>query len=510
MASLHIVFVILAETTKLISTLPDDAFYYFQVAKNIGLGNGSTFDGIHATNGYHPLWQILLIPIFSLDLQPIDAVRFALTLQLAIATTTSILFAQMLRRFFKPPITLFALLLWYPLLFVRTLNGMETSLAIFFLVIACSMILNSGYATDARRSLSLGFILSLVMLSRLDMCFFVLPVLFSYGYSYKRKPIQDVLRSAALLCLGFSFLFLPYLAVNYFLFHELLPISGVIKSSFPSLAGNTVRTITQTSEFPLVNALIIFGAYIYLLWLHALRWSLPFRVSAFYQKVLTVLAVMVVTHSAYTFCFVRWGIYSWYFVPYSIFAVLLAVPAFEWLLDNVIRFKALFTFGACMILVVVALWRMQWTMRMDSRYNFASYNLSAVQWAKIHTLPTELFAYSDCGIFSFFSGRKVINLDGLMNNRDFQKVLREKGLSYYLNTNGVKYLIIYDPRPEQSYAHLRKYIQSISYFSSIFQVMSDTLELSESDKQFRIFRDSGPDMKAITIYKLPYAALHGS
>ena len=51
----------------------DDAYYYFKVAENIGLGHGSTFDGINPTNGYHPLWMLVCIPIFALarfDLNP--------------------------------------------------------------------------------------------------------------------------------------------------------------------------------------------------------------------------------------------------------------------------------------------------------------------------------------------------------------------------------------------------------------------------------------------------------
>jgi len=37
-------------------TFADDAYYYLQISRNIALGNGSTFDGIGKTNGYHPLW----------------------------------------------------------------------------------------------------------------------------------------------------------------------------------------------------------------------------------------------------------------------------------------------------------------------------------------------------------------------------------------------------------------------------------------------------------------------
>ena len=47
----------------LIRRLPDDAFYYLEIAARLGRGEGFTFDGIHTTNGFHPLWQLLLVPV---------------------------------------------------------------------------------------------------------------------------------------------------------------------------------------------------------------------------------------------------------------------------------------------------------------------------------------------------------------------------------------------------------------------------------------------------------------
>ena len=38
----------------------DDAYFYLQIARNIAEGQGSTFDGIATTNGYHPLWMAAL------------------------------------------------------------------------------------------------------------------------------------------------------------------------------------------------------------------------------------------------------------------------------------------------------------------------------------------------------------------------------------------------------------------------------------------------------------------
>lgn len=43
----------------------DDGYYYFQIAKNLSEGHFSTFDGgITRTNGYHPLWMLLITPFY--------------------------------------------------------------------------------------------------------------------------------------------------------------------------------------------------------------------------------------------------------------------------------------------------------------------------------------------------------------------------------------------------------------------------------------------------------------
>ena len=50
---------------NLISNTHDDAFYYFQIAHNLAEGKFSTFDGgITQTNGYHPLWLLLITPFY--------------------------------------------------------------------------------------------------------------------------------------------------------------------------------------------------------------------------------------------------------------------------------------------------------------------------------------------------------------------------------------------------------------------------------------------------------------
>ena len=43
----------------------DDSFYYYQIARNMAEGQFSTFDGgITRTNGYHPVWMLLITPFY--------------------------------------------------------------------------------------------------------------------------------------------------------------------------------------------------------------------------------------------------------------------------------------------------------------------------------------------------------------------------------------------------------------------------------------------------------------
>ena len=54
----------------------DDSFYYFQLAYNLSQGKFSTFDGgVTHTNGYHPVWLLLITPFLLAIRQKSGAVR---------------------------------------------------------------------------------------------------------------------------------------------------------------------------------------------------------------------------------------------------------------------------------------------------------------------------------------------------------------------------------------------------------------------------------------------------
>jgi hypothetical protein len=63
---LHVLRTTHATLGESLAVIPDDTFYYLKIARNIAGGLGSTFDGENPTNGYHPLWMALLVPLAGL------------------------------------------------------------------------------------------------------------------------------------------------------------------------------------------------------------------------------------------------------------------------------------------------------------------------------------------------------------------------------------------------------------------------------------------------------------
>jgi len=158
----------------------DDAYYYFKVAQNISEGHGSTFDGINPTNGYHPLWMLICVPIFALarfDL--ILPLRVLLLVMGGLSAATAILFYRLIGKVFIPAIGAIAAVYWafsYDVLVRIYQQGLETGIAVFFVL----LLVYKLYAFETtwrnnpvsnKQLFTLGFIAMLIALSRLDLIF---------------------------------------------------------------------------------------------------------------------------------------------------------------------------------------------------------------------------------------------------------------------------------------------------------------------------------------------------
>lgn len=158
----------------------DDAYYYFKVAQNISEGHGSTFDGVNRTNGYHPLWMLVCIPIFALarfDL--ILPLRVLLLVMSGLSVATGILLYRLLSRILTPAIGASAALFWvfsHDVLTILYQNGLESGIAAFFVVLLVYKLYEFELAwrkgeVSKKQIIILAVIAALAMFSRLDLVF---------------------------------------------------------------------------------------------------------------------------------------------------------------------------------------------------------------------------------------------------------------------------------------------------------------------------------------------------
>ena len=110
----------------------DDAFYYFQIARNFAEGQFSTFDGgITRTNGYHPLWMLLITPLWWV-FDPDGALFAVKVFEIMLVAGAVVLIVVAARLAHLPWVLLFAAL---PMLYRAEglLRGMEAAAGLFML-----------------------------------------------------------------------------------------------------------------------------------------------------------------------------------------------------------------------------------------------------------------------------------------------------------------------------------------------------------------------------------------
>ena len=250
----------------------DDAYYYFKVAQNIGEGHGSTFDGINRSNGYHPLWMLICIPIFALArFDVILPLRVLLLVMSAFSAGTAILFYRLLGKVFHPAIGALAAVYWafnYDILLRVYQQGLETGVAVFFVTLLVFKLYE--FETTWRKGpvtnwqlFSLGLIALLTAFSRLDLIF--LAGMVGIWIILRASPIRYFLPlDIAAILVSALLAFLMRLSVRqYYTFTEaaisMVAVSLLIKIPLAYFLGLYDRT-TLSSPSKLAPRLAIFLA----------------------------------------------------------------------------------------------------------------------------------------------------------------------------------------------------------------------------------------------------------
>lgn len=224
----------------------DDTFYYLEIAYRSALGQSSTFDGIHLTNGFQPAWKALLTVIATLVHNKEYLLRSSLIVCAAFNLIAGFFFFGAARLLMPGGVALVPLFLWAGVQLEPhlALSGMETSLNWLFFNLLLYLLLRLAVVSDPlwdesiirflRKAGMIGLLGGLLFYARVDNALFIVGVAFIVSFLPSRLRIDGgAWQSKGLVFSGVlaftAFLILPYLISNSLTYGTMLPISGLAK-----------------------------------------------------------------------------------------------------------------------------------------------------------------------------------------------------------------------------------------------------------------------------------------
>ena len=477
----------------------DDASYYLTIARNAAAGFGFTFDRLNPTNGFQPLWQWLLVLLARLVPGSDGLVRATWIVESLLLVAAALFLWRKVREVSgSGPAAVAAILLlhngWY-----LGHSGMESALV----MLMAAVVLSARRPDSLLAAGGFGLTLALLTFSRLDSGFWVLASLGALALSGKSDETRrQRLWSAVVAGAVWSIALALYLSYNLARFGHWMPISGVIKSSFPqpgwhvasfSIWGREINLFVQSS-------LLAAGFLIVRCTRLANRWPLFWRVE------MVALAAGTLAQQVFAALFMKWAVFGWHFALSYVFVALMAAFLAERMLSVLGPARRILGWAALGALLIYGTARdvLRTDRREPERRAWTVVSWEAALWVESHLPADAILAMTDSGNMGFYSGRRVVDLDGIVNSWDYQEALRVRGLREFLSREGVVYYAQHafwnDPRITEG----RYDTYTFTAYSHLYDQTGGSLTLRRADEIYRSppYWD-GPHRTALVIWRIP-------
>lgn len=418
----------------------DDYFYYAAIADRLVTTGRLTYDGVTQTNGFHPLWLLLLAalravfgrfgPGFYLALLAVFFSAMVATYELSVG------FARELGATARQAPVIAAA---YSLGTARLLScGMEAALAVPLLLLFLRETARQRPLTP-RRAAALGMLASVAILARLDIALAVF-LLIAGWLALARPSFSSAWRTLLAFFAG-GVLVPAYAAANWLAFGSVLPMSALAKrlQRVPGFNLNYARAVALATVYgPVVGVVLPLGLASWFLLARARPAARP---AALATGGLTIVFAL-------TFYFLNalsgWVYFGWYAYPLA--PALIAATVFlcrRWIPE---KGKGVAAALAAAVLVLVPLSAARYFVEHGPRWTVADNSMLAMSLELKRRMGGReglVGMGAIAGIAAHVLDRPVFQLEGVVGDRALiEHIRREAPLGSLLKDRGVDYLIV--------------------------------------------------------------------
>ncbi len=476
-------------------SLSDDAFYYFTIARHAWEdGNFPTFDGVNKTNGFHYLYQLMLIPLVPLFA---DSLRSTYVVIIGLNAAFYLTGCAVLWRLAacslpsRAVFPLMAYLLLGNLPFDLVATGMECSLA-FMLGMTSLWLMTHAKAP----SWLIGAVLGLLILARLDIGAIYAV---TYGIAMLLRARRIPGERALLVRLGVvvavsSVLVVPMFAYNYATFghfgtissatkmfvarHEISDGSGAVSPSlavgqaakstlsyaktilagtagdflsvpYVAIAGKPPSMDGAEGVFEFLGDHIV-ASVIVVLAILSVAWALQALAArssggdgqSFSPLLLVFLIVVPLVHFAMVVAMLgrHGGSWYWLFFDAAIAVVLAMFAARTTIAASGARW------ALCALSITGLLYHPVLILRCGALHadyrepSWYSGSLEVVEYTKANAVEIPAAGCFNAGFYGYIAPHRVVNLDGLVNNWELLEARKTGRVREYVLKQGITHI----------------------------------------------------------------------
>lgn len=432
----------------------DDFFYYAQAARNLAFSGHATFDGVHLTNGYHPLWFLIIVVVtkfFAIGglfhIKTIYPFAVAVeSIQSLIVIGAAYLAYAVCSKFCTQRVSVCIQLLLASWTLIQIRSGMETGLAILMILALIAFRTRRYFTWNVNNSLIYGQIAAIAVLSRLDVVLVVAPVVV-FDLLTSTVDIKTKYKATIALAIGLAPLFF-YFFSNLVLFNTIMPISGTAKQlrthHLPSVyALKTYLSYVADKKTPLLAPCVIITV------LALARFNKFAQQEKLYRSIFLGFLLFPFVHLVVITSASDWEIFPWYLYPWAVAMLAAAVVIFSSTKFTVPPVNPVPTYSNYPV-YACAIFLSTYALFVALNSN-PSHNLpyqAALDIGRFESNHPGIYAMGDrAGTVGYFGSQSVVQLEGLMMDKDYLENIREKkDLLEVLHKYGVKYYVATEPQ----------------------------------------------------------------